>query len=103
MANSSTPKYDDLNYRYPGDFRSSEIILYSYGGSQLEISGLTAIVNIYQDLDTPFVTGNIMFFDTVGATNRLPIIGSQNISKCSGDCFIFYINWINAKWTYKSV
>jgi len=77
MANSSTPKYDDLNYRYPGDFRSSEIILYSYGGSQLEISGLTAIVNIYQDLDTPFVTGNIMFFDTVGATNRLPIIGNE--------------------------
>ena len=25
-----TPKYDDLNNRYPGDFRSGEIILYGY-------------------------------------------------------------------------
>ena len=73
------PKYDDLSPRYPGDFRTSEIILYSYGGSQLEISGLTAVVNIYQDLDSAFQSGNILFFDSVGAANRLPIIGNEFI------------------------
>ena len=54
------PKYDDVSPRYPGDFRTSEIILYSYGGSQLDITGLTAVVNIYQDLDSAFQSGNIM-------------------------------------------
>ena len=49
MADKAAPKYDDLNNRFPGDFRAGEIVLYSYGGSQLEISGLTAVVNIYQD------------------------------------------------------
>ena len=71
------PKYDDVSPRYPGDFRVSEIVLYSYGGSQLEITGLTALLNIYQDLDTPFLSGNLMFYDTVGAANRLPIIGNE--------------------------
>ena len=58
------PKYDDIMPRYPGDFRIGEILLYSYGGSQLDISGLTTLINIYQDIDSAFVSGNIMFFDT---------------------------------------
>ena len=79
MPEKDIPKYDDTTPRYPGDFRSSEIILYSYGGSQLDISGLTAVVNIYQDLDSAFQSGNILFFDSVGAANRLPIIGNEFI------------------------
>src|SRR6056300_624877 len=77
MSEKGNPKYDDFFYRYPGDFRSSEIVLYSYGGAQLEITGLTAVVNIYQDIDSAFLSGNILFFDTIGATNRLPIIGNE--------------------------
>ena len=45
MPENDLPKYDDMTPRYPGDFRTSEIILYSYGGSQLEITGLTALLN----------------------------------------------------------
>ena len=71
------PKYDDNTPRYPGDFRLSEIILYSYGGAQLDITGLTGVINIYQDLDSAFVSGNLLFFDSIGATNRLPIIGNE--------------------------
>ena len=77
MPKPGMPKYDDMTPRYPGDFRTSEIILYSYGGSQLDITGLTAVVNIYQDLDSAFQSGNIMFFDSIGAANRLPIIGNE--------------------------
>ena len=77
MADKAAPKYDDLNNRYPGDFRAGEIILYSYGGSQLEISGMTAVVNVYQDLDSAFLSGNLMFIDSVGAVNKLPIIGNE--------------------------
>ncbi len=79
MPKPGMPKYDDVSPRYPGDFRTSEIILYSYGGSQLDITGLTAVVNLYQDLDSAFQSGNIMFFDSVGAANRLPIIGNEFI------------------------
>ena len=68
------PKYDDLNNRYPGDFRSGEIILYGYNGTQFDISGLTAVVNVYQGLDSPFLSGNILFFDTMGIQSSLPII-----------------------------
>ena len=71
MPEKDMPKYDDITPRYPGDYRVKEIVLYSYGGSQLDITGLTALINIYQDLDTPFISGNIMFYDTIGAANKL--------------------------------
>ena len=75
----SAPKYDDLNNRYPGDFRSGEIILYGYNGTQFDISGLTAVVNVYQGLDSPFLSGNILFFDTMGIQSSLPIIGNEHL------------------------
>ena len=75
----SAPKYDDLNNRYPGDFRASEIILYSYGGVQFDISGLTSVVNVYQSLDSAFLSGNILFFDTMGIAKSLPIIGNEHL------------------------
>ena len=55
MSDQGAPKYDDFFNRFPGDFRAGEIILYSYGGSQLEISGMTAVVNVYQDLDLSLI------------------------------------------------
>ena len=75
----SAPKYDDSNNRYPGDFRASEIILYSYGGVQFDISGLTSVVNVYQSLDSAFLSGNILFFDTMGISKSLPIIGNEHL------------------------
>lgn len=75
----SAPKYNDLNNRYPGDFRASEIILYSYGGTQFDISGLTSVVNVYQSLDSAFLSGNILFFDTMGISKSLPIIGNEHL------------------------
>lgn len=76
---TDAPKYDDLNNRYPGDFRSGEIILYGYNGTQFDISGLTAVVNVYQNLDSPFLSGNILFFDTMGIQTSLPIIGNEHL------------------------
>jgi len=76
---TDAPKYNDFNNRYPGDFRSGEIILYGYNGSQFDISGLTAVVNVYQNLDSPFLSGNILFFDTMGIQTSLPIIGNEHL------------------------
>ena len=79
MSTQDAPKYDDLNNRYPGDFRSGEIILYGYNGTQFDISGLTAVVNVYQNLDSPFLSGNILFFDTMGIQTSLPIVGNEHL------------------------
>ena len=76
---TDAPKYNDLNNRYPGDFRSGEIILYGYNGTQFDISGLTAVVNVYQNLDSPFLSGNILFFDTMGIQTSLPIVGNEHL------------------------
>ena len=79
MSTNDAPKYNDLNNRYPGDFRAGDIILYGYNGTQFDISGLTAVVNVYQNLDSPFLSGNILFFDTMGIQTSLPIIGNEHL------------------------
>ena len=77
MAVNDQPKYSDNNYRFPGDFRSKDIILYNYGGNAIDISKVTALINIYQDLDNSFVSGNLLFFDQTATTDKLPIIGNE--------------------------
>ena len=79
MSTNDAPKYDDLNNRYPGDFRAGDIILYGYNGTQFDISGLTAVVNVYQNLDSPFLSGNNLFFDTMCIQTSLPIIGNEHL------------------------
>ncbi|MGA1048660.1 MAG: hypothetical protein ACO3UU_11670, partial [Minisyncoccia bacterium] len=77
MAVNDKPKYNDYDYRYPGDFRSKDIILYNYGGTALDISKVTAVVNLYQDLDSSFISGNLLFIDQTATTDKLPIIGNE--------------------------
>ena len=60
------PKYDDLNNRYPGDFRSGEIILYGYNGTQFDISGLTNRSQCISRTRLIIFINNILFFDTMG-------------------------------------
>lgn len=75
MAN--TVKYNDNNFRFPGDYRINQILLYNFEGFAVDISETTTIINIYQSLEDNFITGNILLFDTFGLTNRLPIIGQE--------------------------
>lgn len=70
-------KYEDNNYRFPGDYRSDSIVLYNYEGFAIDISDNTAVLNIYQSLEENFITGNILFFDILGVSHRLPIIGQE--------------------------
>lgn len=70
-------KYEDNNYRFPGDFRCDGVLLYSYEGFVVDISDNVAVINIYQSLEENFITGNILFFDIVGLSHRLPIVGQE--------------------------
>lgn len=71
------PNYSDNDYRYPGDFRVEGIKLYNYAGNGLDISKVTTYINIYQDIDSGFVSGNLMFIDQTATTDKLPIIGNE--------------------------
>ena len=56
MAN--TVKYNDNNFRFPGDYRINQILLYNFEGFAVDISETTTIINIYQSLEDNFITGN---------------------------------------------
>ena len=70
-------KYGDTTGRYNGDFRIKDIFLYNYAGAKLDISNITAVINLYQDLDSAFISGNILISDEAAVASKFPIIGNE--------------------------
>ena len=72
--------YGDNDLQFAGDFRISEIILINYKGDTIDITPLVMDLNIYEDLTTNFLTGDISFTDNAGLAATLPILGQEFLS-----------------------
>jgi hypothetical protein len=60
-----------------GDFTVDDCRLTLSSGVELDISGVLLEVQLYEDIDTPSVTGTVSFVNTDGLSNRGPIIGQE--------------------------
>ena len=69
--------YKDNDIKGPGDYRISEVILYSYAGLPIDISDTIVSMDIYESIYSNCITGSITFADTQGLTERTPIIGKE--------------------------
>ena len=74
MANNL---YEDDKIAFPGDFRISEVALVSAYGNVVGISANVIEVNIYEDINNNFLTGDITFADTDDVSSKLPILGQE--------------------------
>ena len=74
MANNL---YEDDKIAFPGDFRISEVALVSAYGNVVGISANVIEVNIYEDIESNFLTGDITFADTDDVSSKLPILGQE--------------------------
>ena len=77
---TNTVEYDNNFYRYQGDTRVSNVLLYSYRGKDgpiLDITDSTATITIYQSIDNNFITGDLLLNDTKGLYSKFPIIGQE--------------------------
>ena len=68
-------KSNDL--KRAGDFTVDDCRLTLSSGVELDISGVLLEVQLYEDIDTPSVTGTVSFVNTDGLSNRGPIIGQE--------------------------
>ena len=68
-------KANDL--KRAGDFTVDDCRLTLSSGVELDISGVLLEVQLYEDIDTPSVTGTVSFVNTDGLSNRGPIIGQE--------------------------
>ena len=69
--------YEDDKIAFPGDFRISEVALVSAYGNVVGISANVMEVNIYEDINNNFLTGDITFADTDDVMSKLPILGQE--------------------------
>ena len=77
---TNTVEYDNNFYRYQGDTRVGNVLLYSYRGKDgpiLDITDSTATITIYQSIDNNFITGDLLLNDTKGLYSKFPIIGQE--------------------------
>lgn len=69
--------YEDNRISYPGEFRISEVALVSAYGNVVGISANIVELNIYEDMFSNFLTGDVTFADTDDLTSKLPILGQE--------------------------
>ena len=72
--------YEDNDLQFAGDFRISEVVLINYKGDTVDITTNVNDINIYEDLTTNFLTGDITFTDNTGLTTLMPILGQEFLS-----------------------
>lgn len=62
-----------------GDVNISEVVIISRSGTEFDIKNIVAEINIFEDMFSPIMTGNIVISDGSDLINTLPIIGEELI------------------------
>lgn len=65
--------------QHPGEFHLTGPNIIGSSGEQIDISDLVLELNIYQDMDKPFMSGNILMNDAKGLYEYLPLIGQERL------------------------
>ena len=66
-------------FQRPGDYILEGPMLVGGSGEMYNFSDMVQEVNIYQDLDSPYMSGNIFVIDSAGMAERLPLLGQERI------------------------
>ena len=62
-----------------GDFILDGVMIVGSSGARLNIMDQVQEFHIYQSIDTPYISGNIMISDSAGIAEVLPILGQERL------------------------
>ena len=62
-----------------GDFILDGVMIVGSSGARLNIMDQVQEFHIYQSIDTPYISGNIMISDSAGIAEILPILGQERL------------------------
>ena len=66
-------------FLYPGQFELDGVLVIGSSGARKEISALITEINIYQSLDSPYMSGHLMINDSDDISSTLPFIGNERL------------------------
>ena len=65
--------------QHPGDFLLDGVLIVGSSGVEVEVTELLKELNIFQNIDSPFMSGSILIEDGSGLSEVLPFIGQERI------------------------
>lgn len=72
-----TTNVDPNTIQFAGDFKLSSIKIGSYNGAEIDVTALVRRIEIYEDINSPFLTTEIVLIDSIGLESQLPIVGEE--------------------------
>jgi len=66
-------------FQNAGDFILDGVLVVGSSGEAINIQNLVREINIYQSLDSPFMSGNMMISDSEGISELLPFLGQERL------------------------
>ena len=62
-----------------GDFILDGVLIVGSSGARINIADQVQELNIYESIDTPYISGNILLQDSSGIAESLPLLGQERL------------------------
>ena len=66
-------------YQNAGDYTLDGVLIVGSSGEKINVISQVRELNIYQSIDSPFMSGNIMIADAQGIAEILPFLGQERL------------------------
>ncbi len=70
---------DKENLQSPGDYFVDGVMIVGSSGARINVTDQVREINIYQNIDTPFMSGSIIIADSMGVAELLPFLGQERL------------------------
>ena len=70
---------DKERLQTPGDFFIDGVMIVGSSGARINVTDQVRELNIYQDIDSPYMSGSILLADSMGVAELLPFLGQERL------------------------
>ena len=70
---------DKERFQSPGDFLVDGVMIVGSSGARVNVTAQIRELNIYQNINSPFMSGNLLLADSQGIAELLPLLGQERL------------------------
>ena len=70
---------DKNNLQYAGDYNLDGVLIVGSSGARIAVTDQVRELNIFQSIDTPYMSGNLILADSQGVGELLPLLGQERM------------------------
>ena len=65
--------------QFPGDYAIDEALIVGSSGVPINITRLIQEINIFENIETPYMSGSIIITDAAGVAEAMPFLGQERL------------------------